>query len=72
MKPVRLDDPGQAQRLVEIERGQELMAPPEHGGVGHLAAFRGLRDRLAAIRPGPGQASDPGDASRPTASRSAG
>ena len=44
---VRLDDPGQAQRLVEIERGQEPMSPPERGGVGHLAAFRGLRDRLA-------------------------
>src|SRR5271166_817029 len=44
---VRLDDPGQARRLVEIERGQEPMSPPERGGVGHLAAFRGLRDRLA-------------------------
>src|SRR5271157_5446928 len=44
---VRLDDPGQAPRLVEIERGQEPMSPPERGGVGHLAAFRGLRHRLA-------------------------
>ena len=44
---VRLDDPGQARRLVEIERGQEPMSPPERGGVGRLAAFRGLRDRLA-------------------------
>src|SRR5208283_1774387 len=44
---VRLDDPGQARRLVEIERRQEPMSPPERGGVGHLAAFRGLRDRLA-------------------------
>ena len=43
---VRLDDPGQVLGLVEIESGQEPVSPPERGGIGDLAALRGLGNRL--------------------------
>ncbi len=49
----------QAQRLVEIERGQEPMSPTGLGGAGRLATFRGLCDRLAQrSAAASGQASD--------------
>ena len=69
---VRLNDPGQALRLVEIESAREPMPPPERGGVGDLAALRGFGDRLAMDQPpAPDRASGPGGAIQPTASRSA-
>ena len=38
---------GQVLGLVEIESGQEPVSPPERGGIGDLAALRGLGNRLA-------------------------
>ena len=65
---VGLNDPGQAQRLVEIERGQEPMSPPGTRWCRPPCSVpRPSRPSRRRSAPAPGQASDPGDASRPTA-----